>query len=77
MIPNHGNLWVLTAVISAENLTLGMLGPPTVAFLSAGEPRAHRHAVPLLSSLVNLPAKVLGFFAGGIAMATGYGMYFV
>ena len=31
----------------------------------------------LLSSLVNLPGKVLGFFAGGIAMATGYGMYFV
>ena len=26
---------------------------------------------------MNLPGKVLGFFAGGIAMATGYGMYFV
>jgi PAT family beta-lactamase induction signal transducer AmpG len=31
----------------------------------------------LLSSLVNLPGKLLGFFAGGIAMTTGYGGYFV
>lgn len=78
LIPNHGNLWVLTAVISAENLTLGMLGPPTVAFLSLLVNREHTATqYALLSSLVNLPGKVLGFFAGGIAMATGYGMYFV
>jgi len=78
LIPNHGNLWVLTAVISAENLTLGMLGPPTVAFLSSLVNREHTATqYALLSSLVNLPGKVLGFFAGGIAMATGYGMYFV
>ena len=31
----------------------------------------------LLSSMVNLPGKVMGFFAGGIVMATGYGFYFV
>jgi PAT family beta-lactamase induction signal transducer AmpG len=31
----------------------------------------------LLSSLVNLPGKLLGFFAGGIAMTAGYGGYFV
>ncbi len=78
LIPNQGNLWVLTAVISAENLTLGMLGPPTVAFLSLLVNREHTATqYALLSSLVNLPGKVLGFFAGGIAMATGYGMYFV
>lgn len=78
LIPNQGNLWVLTAVISAENLTLGMLGPPTVAFLSSLVNREHTATqYALLSSLVNLPGKVLGFFAGGIAMATGYGMYFV
>jgi PAT family beta-lactamase induction signal transducer AmpG len=78
LIPNHGNLWMLTAVISAENLTLGMLGPPTVAFLSSLVNREHTATqYALLSSLVNLPGKVLGFFAGGIAMATGYGMYFV
>jgi PAT family beta-lactamase induction signal transducer AmpG len=78
LIPNHGDLWVLTAVISAENLTLGMLGPPTVAFLSLLVNREHTATqYALLSSLVNLPGKVLGFFAGGIAMTTGYGMYFV
>lgn len=78
LIPNQGNLWMLTAVISAENLTLGMLGPPTVAFLSSLVNREHTATqYALLSSLVNLPGKLLGFFAGGIATATGYGMYFV
>jgi PAT family beta-lactamase induction signal transducer AmpG len=75
---HKGDLWVLTAVISAENFTLGMLGPPTVAFLSALVNQQHTATqYALLSSLVNLPGKLLGFFAGGIVMATGYGMYFV
>ncbi len=75
---HKGDLWVLTAVISAENFTLGMLGPPTVAFLSALVNQEHTATqYALLSSLVNLPGKILGFFAGGIVMATGYGMYFV
>lgn len=78
LLTHQGDLWMLTAVISAENLTLGMLGPPTVAFLSSLVSREHTATqYALLSSLVNLPGKVLGFFAGGIAMATGYGMYFV
>jgi PAT family beta-lactamase induction signal transducer AmpG len=78
LIANPGNLWVLTLVISGENLTLGMLGPPTVAFLSSLVNRQHTATqYALLSSLVNLPGKVLGFFAGGIATATGYGTYFV
>ncbi|KRF00601.1 MFS transporter [Frateuria sp. Soil773] len=73
-----GNLAVLTLVISGENLTLGMLGPPTVAFLSSLVNRQHTATqYALLSSLVNLPGKLLGFFAGGIATATGYGGYFV
>lgn len=78
LMVHKGDLWVLTAVISAENFTLGMLGPPTVAFLSAlVNPRHTATQYALLSSLVNLPGKILGFFAGGIVMATGYGMYFV
>lgn len=78
LLGHHGELLVLTAVISAENLTLGMLGPPTVAFLSSLVNREHTATqYALLSSLVNLPGKLLGFFAGSIAMATGYGMYFV
>lgn len=78
LIAFPGNLWALTAVISAENLTLGMLGPPTVAFLSALVNREHTATqYALLSSLVNLPGKLLGIFAGGIAMSVGYGAYFV
>ncbi len=78
LIAYPGDTWVLTAVISVENLTLGMLGPPTVAFLSALVNREHTATqYALLSSLVNLPGKVLGIFAGGIAMSVGYGAYFV
>lgn len=78
LIAFPGNVWALTAVISAENLTLGMLGPPTVAFLSALVNREHTATqYALLSSLVNLPGKLLGIFAGGIAMSVGYGAYFV
>lgn len=78
LIPNPGDIAVLTLVISGENLTLGMLGPPTVAFLSSLVNRRHTATqYALLSSLVNLPGKVLGFFAGGIAASTGYGMYFI
>jgi MFS transporter, PAT family, beta-lactamase induction signal transducer AmpG len=78
LIAHPGNLLVLTLVISGENLTLGMLGPPTVAFLSSLVNRQHTATqYALLSSLVNLPGKLLGFFAGSIATTTGYGGYFV
>ena len=78
LIAHPGNLIVLTMVISGENLTLGMLGPPTVAFLSSLVNREHTATqYALLSSMVNLPGKLLGFFAGGIATTTGYGEYFV
>jgi PAT family beta-lactamase induction signal transducer AmpG len=78
LLTHPGNLVTLTLVISGENLTLGMLGPPTVAFLSSLVSRQHTATqYALLSSMVNLPGKLLGFFAGGIAMATGYGQYFV
>jgi PAT family beta-lactamase induction signal transducer AmpG len=78
LIAHPGNLAMLTLVISVENLTLGMLGPPTVAFLSSLVNQRHTATqYALLSSLVNLPGKLLGFFAGGIAMTAGYGGYFV
>ncbi|HET6913963.1 MAG TPA: MFS transporter [Rhodanobacteraceae bacterium] len=78
LIAHHGSLATLTMVISGENFTLGFLGPPTVAFLSSLVNRQHTATqYSLLSSMVNLPGKVMGFFAGGIVMATGYGFYFV
>ena len=78
LMTHHGDLWTLTAVISAENFTLGFLGPPTVAFLSSLVNRQHTATqYALLASLVNLPGKVLGFFAGSIVAATGYAHFFV
>jgi PAT family beta-lactamase induction signal transducer AmpG len=78
LIAHPGDLTVLTLVISAENLTLGMLGPPIVAFLSSLVNREHTATqYALLTSLLNLPGKVLGVFAGGIATAVGYGGFFV
>ena len=78
LIAHPGNLVVLTLVISGDNFTQGFFGPPTVAFLSSLVNRQHTATqYALLSSLVNLPGKLLGFFAGGIAMATGYGSFFV
>lgn len=78
LIGHPGNLLVLTLVISSDNFTLGVLGPPTVAFLSSLVNRQHTATqYALLSSMVNLPGKLLGFFAGGIAEATGYGSFFI
>lgn len=78
LIAHPGDLAVLTAVISAENLTLGFLGPPTVAFLSSLVNRQHTGTqYALLSSLVNLPGKLIGIFAGGIVSGSGYGAYFI
>ena len=78
LIAHQGELAMLTLAISGQNFFEGMLGPPTVAFLSMLVSRKHTAMqYALLSSLVNLPGKVLGFFAGGIVAASGYGGYFV
>jgi PAT family beta-lactamase induction signal transducer AmpG len=78
LIGQHGSLAALTLVISAENLTLGFLGTAAVAFLSSLVNRQHTATqYALLSSMVNLPGKILGVFAGSIVEATGYGSYFV
>lgn len=78
VLHHPGDLLVLTTAISVENFTLGVLGPPTVAFLSLLVNRQHTATqYALLSSLVNLPGKMLGFFAGGIVTILGYGGYFV
>lgn len=78
ILPHHrGELGALTAVISLENFTLGMLGPPTVAFLSSLVNREHTATqYALLASILNLPGKILGFFAGSIVAATGYATFF-
>ena len=79
LLPHHqGQLWSLSVAITGQNFAEGLLGPPTVAFLSLLVNRQHTATqYALLSSLVNLPGKLLGFFAGGIVMALGYAGYFV
>ncbi|RUL70569.1 MFS transporter [Dyella choica] len=78
LIRHPGQLSMLTLAISGQNFFEGMLGPPTVAFLSLLVNRQHTATqYALLSSLVNLPGKVLGFFAGSIVAVAGYGGYFV
>jgi MFS transporter, PAT family, beta-lactamase induction signal transducer AmpG len=77
LLHHHGSVPMLTVAISGQNFGEGLLGPPTVAFLSLLVNRQHTATqYALLSSLVNLPGKVLGFFAGGIVAAIGYGGYF-
>lgn len=78
LIAHQGHLAMLTVAISGQNFFEGMLGPPTVAFLSLLVSRQYTATqYALLSSLVNLPGKMLGFFAGGIVGVAGYGGYFV
>ena len=75
---HQGSILALTLVISAENFTLGLLGPPTVTFLSSLVNREHTATqYSLLTSLLNVPGKILGFFAGAIVTATSYGTFFV
>ncbi|HUA79721.1 MAG TPA: MFS transporter [Dyella sp.] len=78
LLAHPGHLAMLTLAISGQNFFEAMLGPPTVAFLSLLVNRQHTATqYALLSSLVNLSGKVLGFFAGGIVTVLGYGGYFV
>lgn len=78
LIGHKGEVGALTLVISAENLSLGFLGTAAVAFLSSLVNREHTATqYALLSSMVNLPGKLLGIFAGGIVEASGYGAYFI
>jgi PAT family beta-lactamase induction signal transducer AmpG len=77
LIAHPGDLAWFTLVISGENFTLGMLGPPTVAYLSSLVNREHTGTqYSLLSALLNMPGKVVGFFAGTIVAATNYATFF-
>jgi PAT family beta-lactamase induction signal transducer AmpG len=78
LIMHPGNLMVLTLVISGENFMLGVLGTTAVAFRSSLVNRQHTATqYALLSSMVNLPGKVLGVFAGRIVEASSYAHFFV
>ncbi|QAU25511.1 MFS transporter [Dyella sp. M7H15-1] len=78
LVAHPGHLAMLTLAISGQNFFEGMLGPPTVAFLSLLVNRQHTATqYALLSSLVNVSGKVLGIFAGAIVTVLGYSGYFI
>jgi MFS transporter, PAT family, beta-lactamase induction signal transducer AmpG len=78
LVAHPGHLMMLTLAISGQNFFEGMLGPPTVAFLSMLVNRQHTATqYALLSSLVNVSGKMLGFFAGSIVTVLGYSGYFI
>lgn len=78
LIGANGDLGMLTLVISGENLAQGLLGTCAVAYLSSlVNLRYTATQYALFSSLIMLPGKVLGFFAGAIVEAySGYASYF-
>lgn len=73
-----GALWTFVLAISGDNLAQGFAGPVLVAFMSG---LADRHYTAtqyaLLSSLANLPGKLIGGLSGYIVEASSYTAFFV
>lgn len=73
-----GELWSFVAAISGDNLSQGFAGTVLVAFMSG---LANRHYTAtqyaLLSSLANLPGKLIGGVSGYMAEAWTYSGFFV
>ncbi len=73
-----GELWAFMLAISADNLSQGLAGTTLVAFLSSLTSReftATQYA--LLSSLANLPGKLIGGFSGFMVEAWSYRGFFI
>jgi len=67
----------LTVVISADNFSGGLAGSAFIAFLSSLTNSAYTATqYALFSSLMTLPAKVLGGFSGVIVEGYGYEWFF-
>jgi len=73
-----GEIWTFVATISGDNLSQGFAGTVLVAFIS-GLVDKHYTATQyaLLSSLANLPGKLIGGFSGFIVEASSYTTFFV
>jgi PAT family beta-lactamase induction signal transducer AmpG len=78
MAMHPGATWAFLAAISGDNGSLGFAGVVLVAFLSSLTSReftATQYA--LLSSLANLPGKLIGGVSGFIVQASSYSAFFV
>lgn len=73
-----GQLWTFVATISGDNLSQGFAGTVLVSFLaSLVDKRYTATQYALLSSLANLPGKLIGGFSGFIVEASSYTTFFV
>jgi PAT family beta-lactamase induction signal transducer AmpG len=78
MSVHPGELWTFVATISGDNLAQGFAGTVLVAFMSGLANRNYTATqYALLSSLANLPGKLVGGVSGFIAEAIGYTGFFV
>lgn len=73
-----GEIWAFVATISGDNLSQGFAGTVLVAFISSlVDKRYTATQYALLSSLANLPGKLVGGFSGFIVEASSYTTFFV
>ena len=73
-----GQLWTFVATISGDNLSQGFAGTVLVSFLATlVDKRYTATQYALLSSLANLPGKLIGGFSGYIVESTSYTVFFV
>jgi PAT family beta-lactamase induction signal transducer AmpG len=78
MTQHPGELWVFVLTICGDNLAQGFAGTVLVAFMSSLADRNYTATqYALLSSLANLPGKLVGGASGWMAEAWGYAGFFV
>jgi PAT family beta-lactamase induction signal transducer AmpG len=72
------SLAFLAGVISVDNLSGGIAAAAFIAYLSSLTNTAYTATqYALFSSLMTLPAKLIGSFSGNIAKAYGYDVFFI
>jgi MFS transporter, PAT family, beta-lactamase induction signal transducer AmpG len=72
------SLWFLAAVVSADNLSGGIAAAVFIAYLSSLTNTAYTATqYALFSSLMTLPAKIIGAGSGMIVQQYGYGVFFI
>ncbi len=72
------NLYLLAGVVSADNLSGGIAAAVFIAYLSSLTNSAYTATqYALFSSLMTLPAKLIGGFSGEIVAMHGYAVFFV
>ena len=72
------SLGLLTVVISADNVSVGLAGSAFLAYLASLTNSAYTATqYALFSSLMSLPGKFIGGFSGVVVDSAGYATFFV